>query len=93
MYKVLVRFKDLQDDGYDYCEGDTYPRDGLNPSDRRIKELSTEGNRRNIVLIEKIVEKVEELELEHVGGGYYELSNGEKVQGKELAIEAEKALR
>ena len=28
----------------------------------------------------------------HIGGGYYGLSNGEKVKGKEAAIEAEKAL-
>ena len=28
----------------------------------------------------------------HVGGGYYELSNGEKIKGKDAAIEAEKAL-
>lgn len=28
----------------------------------------------------------------HTGGGYYELSNGEKVQGKDAAIEAEKEL-
>lgn len=28
----------------------------------------------------------------HTGGGYYELSNGEKVQGKDKAIEAEKEL-
>lgn len=28
-------------------------------------------------------------EPEHVGGGYYLLSNGEKVKGKEAAIEAE----
>lgn len=31
-------------------------------------------------------------EPKHLGGGYYELSNGEKVKGKEAAIEAEKAL-
>lgn len=29
----------------------------------------------------------------HVGGGYYELSNGEKVQGKDKAIKAEQALK
>lgn len=28
----------------------------------------------------------------HLGGGYYELSNGEKVKGKEQALEAERAL-
>ncbi|EJR67523.1 hypothetical protein [Bacillus toyonensis] len=29
----------------------------------------------------------------HTGGGWYELSNGEKVQGKDEAISAEKSLR
>ncbi len=29
----------------------------------------------------------------HTGGGYYELSNGDKVQGKDAAIEAENALQ
>ncbi|MEK3887456.1 hypothetical protein [Bacillus sp. FSL K6-3431] len=29
----------------------------------------------------------------HTGGGYYELSNGEKVKGKEKANEAEEALK
>ncbi|PAF31864.1 hypothetical protein [Paenibacillus sp. 7516] len=29
----------------------------------------------------------------HVGGGTYELSNGEKVKGKDEALEAEKALK
>lgn len=29
-----------------------------------------------------------ENELKHVGGGYYELPNGEKVKGKEKALEA-----
>jgi hypothetical protein len=30
--------------------------------------------------------------LKHVGGGYYELPNGEKIRGKEVAMEALKAL-
>lgn len=29
----------------------------------------------------------------HTGGGYYELSNGEKVKGKEEALAAEEALK
>jgi len=28
----------------------------------------------------------------HIGGGYYLLSNGEKIKGKEKALEAERAL-
>lgn len=34
----------------------------------------------------------EEVYPKHVGGGYYELSNGEKIKGKDAAIVAEKAL-
>lgn len=29
----------------------------------------------------------------HIGGGWYELSNGEKIQGKEDAEQAEEALQ
>jgi hypothetical protein len=29
----------------------------------------------------------------HIGGGYYELSNGEKVKGKDEALKAEEALK
>jgi hypothetical protein len=38
-------------------------------------------------------EGTDDFELEHVGGGYYLLSNGEKVKGKEAALEAENALQ
>lgn len=37
-------------------------------------------------------EKVNEFP-KHTGGGWYLLSNGEKVQGKDEAVEAEKALK
>ncbi|CAK7002060.1 hypothetical protein [Tissierella sp.] len=43
----------------------------------------------------KPVEEKEESDLEfpkHIGGGYYELSNGEKVKGKDEAIKAEDEL-
>ncbi|PEZ85188.1 hypothetical protein CN374_25805 [Bacillus cereus] len=29
----------------------------------------------------------------HAGGGWYELSNGDKIQGKDEALEAEQSLR
>ncbi|KAA0762995.1 hypothetical protein [Bacillus sp. SH5-2] len=29
----------------------------------------------------------------HAGGGWYELSNGDKIQGKDEAVEAEQSLR
>ena len=52
MYKVLVMFTDLQDNGYKYLPGNEYPRKGLNPSPERIVELSTTANKRHIKLIE-----------------------------------------
>ena len=60
MYKVLVMFTDLQDNGYKYLPGNEYPRKGLNPSPERIRELATTANKRGIKLIDgKIPEKVE----------------------------------
>lgn len=55
-YKVLRSFHDLQDDNYYYETGSTYPRDGLTPSQRRIKELASVNNKQGIALIEPIDE-------------------------------------
>lgn len=62
-YIVVKHFTDLQDDGYKYAEGDTYPRKGYEPSAERIEMLSTKKNRQKTVLIEAIPEtSTEELE-------------------------------
>ena len=53
-YRVLEYFKDLQDDGYKYRAGDTYPRAGYKPSKDRIAELSTGKNKRNRPLIIRV---------------------------------------
>lgn len=58
--KVLTFFTDLQDNDYKYHAGDLFPRDGLNVSEDRIKELSTKKNLRGIPLIEKIEEPAKE---------------------------------
>ncbi len=87
-YKVIEAFKDLQDNDHIYYKGDSFPREGAEISDERIQELSSENNKRETVLIEVVEEYPK-----HTGGGYYELSNGEKVQGKDAAIEAEEALK
>lgn len=52
-YVVLKYFEDLQDNNHKYRVGDIYPREGLDPSEERIKELSTPFNLRQEVLIEK----------------------------------------
>ena len=58
MYKVVVRFMDLQDDNYVYNVGDTFPREGKEVSLARLTELSTTENKRGVVLIEESKEKV-----------------------------------
>lgn len=55
-YRVIVRFKDLHDDNHLYSVGDTFPRPGVIVTDGRLKELSTNLNRRGIPLIEKVQE-------------------------------------
>ena len=94
-YKVLRPFSDLQDNGYVYNAGDTFPRKGLNVSEERIRQLSTSNNNARQVFIQKADEERGEHDgyPKHVGGRYYELSNGEKVKGKEEALKAEEALK
>ena len=53
MYKTVVAFNDLKDDGYRYEVGDKYPRKGKKASKARIKELSSTENKRGIILIEE----------------------------------------
>lgn len=54
-YKVTHTFKDLEDNGYIYkANKDIYPREGLEPTKKRIKELSTTKNKIGKALIEKI---------------------------------------
>lgn len=60
MYRVIKMFTDLQDKGYRYQVGDTYPRKGLTADKKRIEQLSSAKNRQKTALIEEVVEKVEE---------------------------------
>ena len=60
-YIVVKHFTDLQDHGYKYAEGDTYPREGYEPSDERIEMLSTANNRQKAVLIETVPEVIPEV--------------------------------
>lgn len=78
-----------------------YPRGSKFKStdEKRIKELEGKGYIEEVVkpkhgmpkeeaLVEEEIQDADESELKHLGGGYYELPNGEKVQGKEKALEA-----
>lgn len=95
MYKVIKSFRDSLDDFYTYKVRDIYPREGYKTSDERIKELSSNNNKVGKILIKNISEPFsisEETFPKHLGGSWYELSNGEKVQGKVNAQKAQKKL-
>jgi hypothetical protein len=62
-----------------YNQGYVYESDNI----ERIKELQDKGFLKDV--------KTDSYP-KHTGGGWYELSNGEKVQGKDEAIAAEKKL-
>ena len=66
MYKVIVYFTDLQDNGHPYHIGDAFPRKGVNVSKERLDELSSGRNKRKKPLIEFIAEKKTEKEPEKV---------------------------
>lgn len=89
-YKVIEAFTDLDDPkgGPDavYTAGDFYPRDGFNPPEERLEALSSKKNKGNRPFIESVDYP------KHTGGGYYELSDGSKVQGKAKAFEAQEKL-
>lgn len=50
-------WKDLEDNNYIYKKGDIYPREGLEPTKKRINELSSKKNKIGEVLIQKIEKK------------------------------------
>lgn len=55
-YRVVRYFRDLQDNGYAYHEGDTFPRDGVSVGVDRILELSSVNNKQGTILIEQVTE-------------------------------------
>lgn len=50
-YKVVHKFKDLQDNEYIYNVGDTYPRHDVTVSKERLNELKTNKNKIGVPLI------------------------------------------
>ncbi len=97
MYKVIANFLDLEDNKREYKVGDSFPREGVEVSESRLAILSTNQNAAKKVLIEKVEVEPEDNHViefpHHTKGGVYLLSNGEKVKGKDAAIEAENALK
>ena len=63
-YKVTVAFADSLDDGFVYRTGDTYPREGYEPTPDRIIELMGTANFRGYPVIEQVAEASAEPETE-----------------------------
>lgn len=61
MYSVVKMFFDLQDHAHKYNIGDTYPREGYEPSLSRIDELASDQNLQGVPLIVRIEETPEEI--------------------------------
>lgn len=55
-YKVIYRFKDLQDNNYIYKVGDKFPRKGR-VKNERIEELIGSNNKIGVPLIVEVGEK------------------------------------
>ena len=56
-YEVIKYFTDLQDNNRPYNVGETYPRDGYEPSLERVAELSGNDNKQGTPLIKAVVER------------------------------------
>jgi hypothetical protein len=54
MFKVIKLFTDLQDNNHLYEVGDVYPREGLEPDEARIAELSGKDNKQGCPLIKAV---------------------------------------
>lgn len=56
MYKVIKHFIDLHDNDHSYNEGDIFPREGVDVSEERIRELAGSDNKQHTPLIELVEE-------------------------------------
>lgn len=62
MYVAIKRFVDLTDGDHIYNAGDVYPRDGFEPSRKRIVELATSKNKLETPLITYIEDEEKKIE-------------------------------
>ena len=58
MYKVIRKFRDMQDGFHAYSVGDIFPHNGVEVDAERIAELASDKNRLGAPLIEEIAEKL-----------------------------------
>jgi len=88
-FKVLNDFKDTQHQ-HTYKVGDDYPKEGYKAEEKRVAYLQSENPEYRMRFLgegkeQPLEDSSFDSKIKHVGGGWYELPNGEKVQGKEEA--------
>lgn len=90
-YEVVYKaFKDLEDNSYLYKKGDIYPREGLKPSQKRIKELLSNKNKIGKILIKKVEnskddkEPIEDEKVEDSEDNQEPTDNQELIEDKEI---------
>lgn len=76
----------MKDEERVYWSDDWYPRFNLKVEQKRLDKLVKLG------FIQEASTKEKDAFPKHTGGGWYELSNGERVQGKEEAQKKQKSL-
>ncbi|KYG90012.1 hypothetical protein A0U40_09820 [[Bacillus] sp. KCTC 13219] len=103
--RVVNDFKENQHNNHHYKAGDPYPKEGYKADEERVYFLTGLHPKYKKIFLADVTEfneptenkSDEEIEKngfpKHVGGGRYELSNGERIKGKDEAIEAENALK
>lgn len=80
-YKVIRPFRDLRDSKqHDYATGDTFPREGYEPSDEFVRSLLTGSNTTGSIFLTFVAEEPE-------------LPEGDKVTVEEVPVEKPKSKR
>lgn len=64
MFKAIINFKDLRDNGTAYKIGDVYPRNGYIPFEGRVEELAGASNKLGKPVIEYIENEPETVQAE-----------------------------
>lgn len=105
--RVVNPFKENAHKGHLYVAGDIYPADGFEADEERVyfltglhpkyekiylADISIHGDEIQNPVNTQDPPVVNEGYPKSTGGGWYSLSNGEKVQGKDEAIEAQNEL-
>lgn len=96
--RVVNPFKENAHKGHLYEAGDVYPADGFEADEKRVYFLTAVHPTYNKIYLADITIHEDEAPIiaegfpKSTGGGWYVLSDGEKVKGKDEAKEAQDKL-